>query len=238
VFHFAGKPGVRGGWGDDFAEYLRDNALATHRLFCTAAAAHVRVVWASSSSIYGDAERYPTREDASPAPISPYGVTKLACERLAYTYGRNLGLDVVTLRYFTVYGERQRPDMAFSRLMTSLAQNRPFELYGDGSQSRGFTHVSDAVSATIAALERAPTGAVYNVGGGSEATIRDIVALVEDISGRKLDLRAGPPAAGDVRHTAADTSRIRAALGWEPRIPLREGLGRQWEWTAAGVVAH
>jgi UDP-glucuronate 4-epimerase len=237
IFHLAAKPGVRSGWGADFTDYVRDNIIASQRLFDAAAAAGVRVVWASSSSVYGDAESYPTTEDAVPAPISPYGVTKLTCERLAYTYARSVGLDHIALRYFTVFGPRQRPDMAFTRLVKALAEGRTFELYGDGSQSRGFTYVSDAVAATIAAMERAPSGATYNVGGGSEATMLEVIAKLEEISERSLDLRISEKATGDVRRTAADISRIRSDIGWEPSVALEDGLAAQWRWAAETVAA-
>jgi UDP-glucuronate 4-epimerase len=237
VFHLAGQPGVRS-FGDVFGDYVRRNLLATQRVFEAAAAAGARVVFASSSSVYGEAETYPTPEDAEPRPLSPYGITKLGCEHLARAYARSFGLDVVVLRYFTVYGPRQRPDMAFTRIVQALARGRAFELYGDGSQSRGFTYVDDAVEATIAAMERAPAGAVYNVGGGAEATLREAIELVERLAGRTLELRAGPPAAGDVRRTAADTTRIRRDLGWEARVPLEQGLRAQWEWASARVAAR
>jgi UDP-glucuronate 4-epimerase len=236
VFHLAGQPGVRASF-QDFAAYLSRNVLATQRIFEAAAAAATRVVFASSSSVYGDAERYPTPEDVVPAPISPYGITKLACENLANAYAKSVGLDAVTLRYFTVYGPRQRPDMAFTRIVTALAEERPFDLYGDGSVSRGFTYVADVVSATAAAMERAPAGAVYNVGGGAETTMREAIALCERIAGRRLELRTASDASGDVRRTAADTSRIRAELGWEPRVGLGEGLQAQWEWASKRVTA-
>jgi nucleoside-diphosphate-sugar epimerase len=236
VFHLAGQPGVRASF-QDFAAYLSRNVLATQRIFEAAAAAGTRVVFASSSSVYGDAARYPTPEDVVPAPISPYGITKLACEHLERAYVKSVGLDAITLRYFTVYGPRQRPDMAFTRIVTALAEGRPFELYGDGSVSRGFTYVADVVDATIAAMERAPAGAVYNVGGGTEATVAEAIALCERIAGRALDVRALPPAAGDPRRTAADTSRIRAELGWEPRVGLEAGLKAQWEWASKRVTA-
>jgi nucleoside-diphosphate-sugar epimerase len=193
-------------------------------------------VFASSSSVYGDAERYPTPEETLPRPLSPYGVTKLTCEHLAYAYERGFGLDVVSLRYFTVYGPRQRPDMAFTRIMRALAAGDPFELYGDGSQSRGFTFVSDAVEATLAAMERGR--GVYNVGGGSEATMREAIRLAEEVSGRTLDVRTTPAVAGDVRRTAADVTRIRNELGWEPKVDLRTGLEAHWEWASSRVGAR
>jgi nucleoside-diphosphate-sugar epimerase len=238
VFHLAGKPSVRSGWGDDFQDYLRDNLLATQRLFAAAAAHGVRVVWSSSSSVYGDAATYPTPEDTPPQPISPYGVTKLACERIAHVFRRGFGLDVVSLRYFTVFGPRQRPDMAFTRLVNALAEGRTFELYGDGTQSRGFTYVADAVSASIAAMERAPEGATYNVGGGSETSMLEAIELLERISGRTLDLVVGEPSTGDVKRTSPDTSRIRADLGWKPEVALEDGLAAHWEWAAERVGAR
>jgi UDP-glucuronate 4-epimerase len=234
VFHLAGQPGVRASWGPEFDLYVRRNVLATQRVTEAAAQVGVRLVFASSSSIYGNAERYPTPEDVVPAPISPYGITKLAGEHLVRAYGS----DAVVLRYFTVYGPRQRPDMAFTRLLTALAEGHPFELFGDGSQTRGFTYVSDAVSGTIAAMERAPAGAVYNVGGGSEATMLEAIALAEQVSGRTLELVEGPAAAGDARRTAADAARIRADLGWTPEVGLEDGLRAHWEWTAGRVAAR
>jgi UDP-glucuronate 4-epimerase len=237
VFHLAGQPGVRS-FGAVFSDYVRRNVLATQRVFEAAAAAASRVVFASSSSIYGDAETYPTPEDTPPLPISPYGITKLTCEHLARAYAASFGLDVVVLRYFTVYGPRQRPDMALARIVEGLAAGSPFELYGDGGHSRSFTYVGDAVAATIAAMEHAPAGATYNVGGGEEATMRDVIARLETIAERRLDLREAPPAAGDVRRTAADVSRIRADLRWEPRVGLDEGLRAQWSWASARVAAR
>ena len=238
VFHLAGQPGVRASFGADFADYLSRNVLASQRVFAAAAAARVPVVFASSSSIYGDAERYPTPEDSEPHPISPYGITKLACEQLARAYAQRDGLPVVVLRYFTVYGPRQRPDMAFARLVGALAEGAPFELYGDGSVSRGFTYVADVVDATVAAMDAAPAGRVFNVGGATEASMREVIALAERVSGRTLDLVVRADAPGDPRRTAADTSRIRAELGWQPRVGLEEGLQAQWEWTASRVGAR
>jgi UDP-glucuronate 4-epimerase len=187
-------------------------------------------VFASSSSIYGEAEQYPTHEEIRPRPISPYGITKLGCEQLAWAYARGFGLNVVLLRYFTVYGPRQRPDMAFARIVDALMRGAPFELYGDGLQSRAFTFVADAVAATIAAMRDATAGAVYNVGGGAEATLRTAIETLEQISGRKLDRIEGPAAKGDVRRTAPDTSRIERDLGWRATTSLDSGLRAQWEW--------
>jgi UDP-glucuronate 4-epimerase len=236
VFHLAGQPGVRS-FGDVFDEYVRRNLVASRRVFERAAQAGVRLVFASSSSVYGDAERYPTPEETEPRPISPYGITKLGCEQLAHAYAQGFGLDVVLLRYFTVYGPRQRPDMALARIVNALARSTPFELYGDGSQSRSFTYVADAVDATIRAMERAPGGAVYNVGGGVEATMRDVIGTLEEIAGRKLELVERPAEKGDVRRTAPDTSRVERDLGWRASTPLVDGLHAQWEWAVTRVAA-
>lgn len=236
VFHLAGQPGVQS-FGDVFPLYVRHNVLATQRVFEAAAAAGTRVVFASSSSVYGEAERYPTPEDTPPRPLSPYGITKLTCEQLARAYGRSFGLDAVVLRYFNAYGPRQRPDMAFPRILQALAAGEVFTLYGDGEQSRSFTYVADVVAASIEAMAGAPNGAVYNVGGGEEATLNQTIALLERIAGRSLELRRVDAVAGDQRRTKADTSRIRAALGWEPTTTLEEGLRAQWAWmTEIGEV--
>ena len=237
VFHLAGQPGVRS-FGETFPLYLRRNVLATQRVFQSAAEAGVRVVFASSSSIYGEAERYPTPEDTTPHPVSPYGITKLACEQLAHAYASAFGLDAVGLRYFTVYGPRQRPDMFFRRVCDLLLSGGPFEIYGTGEQSRSFTEVADVVDATIAAMERAPAGAVYNVGGGEEASMLEAIAILERASGRTLDVRHVDPARGDVRRTKADVSRIRTAIGWEPHASLADGLARMWAWASARVAAR
>jgi UDP-glucuronate 4-epimerase len=232
VFHLAGQPGVRASWGESFGLYLRRNVLATQRLFEAAAAADVRVVFASSSSVYGDAERYPTAEDVAPRPISPYGITKLACEQLAHAIGRGQGLDAVLLRYFTVYGPRQRPDMAFTAMLEALARGARFQLFGDGTAARSFTYVGDAVSATIAAMERGRNGEVYNVGGGDEATMNEAIALAEEISGRPLDVERLEVAPGDVKRTKADVSKAAADLDWAPETALRDGLAAQWDWAS------
>jgi nucleoside-diphosphate-sugar epimerase len=236
VFHLAGQPGVRS-FGDVFEEYVRRNLLASRRVFEAAAGAGVRVVFASSSSIYGDAERYPTPEQTEPRPISPYGITKLGCEQLAHAYAQGFGLDAVVLRYFTFYGPRQRPDMALARIVDALARGSSFELYGDGLQSRSFTYVADGVEATVAAMERAPAGSVYNVGGGEEATMREVIATLERVSGRTLDLVESPAAAGDVRRTSADATWIQRDLGWRATTTLEDGLRAQWEWASVRVAA-
>jgi UDP-glucuronate 4-epimerase len=234
VFHLAGQPGVRS-FGDVFPLYLRRNVLASQRVFEAAVRDGVKVVFASSSSIYGAAERYPTSEDTPPHPLSPYGITKLACEHLADAYRRQFGLDCVVVRYFNAFGPRQRPDMAFTRIATALAEGGRFELFGDGAQSRSWTYVTDVVDATIAALDGTGT---YNVGGALEASMNESIALFEAASGRQLDVvRHEEPVAGDQRRTKADTTRIREELGWRPRVSLEDGIRAQWSWASARVTA-
>ena len=228
IFHLAAQPGVRASF-EHLDVYLRRNVLATQRLL---EQSDVRVVYASSSSVYGDAEAYPTPESANPSPISPYGVTKLACEHLARAYGG----DAIGLRYFTVYGPRQRPDMAFARLVEAALEAREFDLYGDASRS--FTYVADAVAATIGAMENGTSGAIYNVGGGEEATMREAIDVLERVSGRRLEVRAEPAARGDARRTAADVSLIARELGWAPTTQLDDGLAAQWAWAVDRVAAR
>jgi nucleoside-diphosphate-sugar epimerase len=235
VFHLAGRPGVRS-FGDVFPHYLRDNVLATQRVFEAAARDRVRVVLASSSSIYGASERYPTPEDTPPRPLAPYGITKLACEHLASAYAASFGLDAVVLRYFNAFGPRQRPDMAFTRIALALASGEPFSLFGDGRQTRGWTYVGDVVEATVAAMERG--NGTYNVGGAHELSMLDAMALFESIAGRRLDVRAEPAVPGDQRRTNADTTRIRSELAWEPRVGVEEGLKAEWDWACVRVAAR
>jgi len=237
VFHLAGQPGVLS-FGGIFPVYVRQNILASERLFAAAAAAHARTVFASSSSIYGAAETYPTPEETEPRPLSPYGITKLACEHLAHAYGREFGLEYIVLRYFTIFGPRQRPDMAMMRMTACLVEGRPFELYGDGTQSRSFTYVEDAVEATILAMERGHPGQVYNVGGGEEVSMLQAIESLQAISGRTLELVEASWREGDARRTAADTSRIRTDTGWEPRTPFAEGLAAHWKWAADRVASR
>ena len=235
VFHLAARPGVRS-FGDVFPQYLRDNVLATQRVFEAAVRDGVRVVFASSSSVYGETERYPTPEDTPPRPLSPYGITKLTGEQLARAYESSFGLNAVVLRYFNAFGPRQRPDMAFTRIAHGLAADEPFTLYGDGEQSRGWTYVSDVVDATVLAMEGG--SGTYNVGGAHEVSIREAIAQFERISGRALDVREHPAVPGDQRRTNADTTRIRSELGWEPRVGVEEGLQAEWDWACARVAAR
>jgi len=238
VFHLAAQPGVRGSFGAGFARYARDNIVATQRVFEAAqTAGSRRVVWASSSSVYGDAPDYPCPEQAATRPRSPYGVTKRACEDLAAVY-RDAGLDIVGLRYFTVYGPRQRPDMAVRLMCEAVATGTPFTLYGDGAQSRDLTFVTDVCDATVrAALVRDPAP-LYNVGGGTEASVAAIVETIEQLAGRRIELTRLPDQRGDVRRTAADTTAARCDLGWRPRVDLEDGLRQELEWVLRSATAR
>jgi len=239
VFHLAAQAGVRDSFGDSFVEYARDNMVATQRVFEAAGVAGAaRVVWASSSSVYGDAEAHPCREGSTPTlPRSPYGVTKRACEDLARIY-RNRGLAITGLRYFTVYGPRQRPDMAIRRICDALHSGGTFEIFGDGFQSRDFTFVADAVDATVrTALSEVPTD-IYNIGGGEEATLSQVIATLEQVAGRRLTLHRIPAQRGDVRRTSADVSLARRNLGWSPAVPLDKGLAAQLAWVQSRFSAN
>jgi UDP-glucose 4-epimerase len=231
VFHLAAQPGVRASWGSEFASYAHHNVLATQRLLERYRAVRLqRFVYASSSSVYGDAERYPTAEDLLPRPFSPYGVTKLAGEHLVLLYARNFGTPATALRYFTVYGPRQRPDMAFHRFCRALLRDETITVYGDGRQSRDFTFVTDAVDATVRAWERGGAPATYNVGGGSQVEVREVVGLLERLVGVKAQVRfeAMPP--GDPLRTRADATRLREGLGAVPATGIEQGLAAEVAW--------
>jgi nucleoside-diphosphate-sugar epimerase len=227
IFHLAARPGVRTSWGPSFAAYTRDNLLATQRVFEAAVQRNIRVVYASSSSVYGNAESYPVRENTRLAPVSPYGVTKLACESLAIAYVESQGLDAVGLRYFSVYGPRQRPDMAFARVFGSMRGGGRFPLLGYGFQSREFTYVGDVVDATLLAMQHAPTGRVYNVGGGREIPMLDALLMCERITGEQLEVDNIPEAPGDPYRSCADIGRAEAELGWRPSTSFEDGLRAQ-----------
>ncbi len=232
VFHLAAQAGVRDSFGASFAYYAANNLVATQRVFETAETAGVgRVVWASSSSVYGDAEEHPCRETTTPTrPRSPYGVTKRACEDLARVY-RTHGLATTGLRYFTVYGPRQRPDMAMRRISDALVSGGSFPMFGDGSQSRDFTFVADAVDATVRAAHAEATSTdVYNVGGGEEATLARVIEILEGIAGRPLTLERHPIQRGDVVRTSADVTLARRELGWSPAVSLENGLAAELSW--------
>jgi UDP-glucose 4-epimerase len=230
VFHLAAQPGVRASW-EQFPEYTAGNVDATQRLLDAASRGPLdRFVLASSSSIYGDAETLPTREDVTPRPVSPYGVTKVAAEHLARIYWQSFGVPTVCLRYFTVYGPRQRPDMALTRLIACALANEPFELFGDGNQTRDFTFVTDAVSATIAAARHGVAGSTYNIGGGSRRSLNSVCGTLGELLGGRVSLKHGPRQHGDARDTAADTRRARRDLGFSPFVDFELGLRAQLRW--------
>lgn len=231
VYHLAAQAGVRASWGNDFEIYTQNNVLGTQRLLEAAVAVGTpRLVYASSSSVYGDSAALPLREDAACRPVSPYGVTKLAAEHLVHLYERNHGLPVVSLRYFTVYGPRQRPDMAFHRFLRAARDATPVPLYGDGSQTRDFTFVDDIVRATRAAGDSGRPGRVYNVGGGERVALEAVLELIEELTGRKLLLDRQAAQKGDMRDTFADTQAAQDDLAFRSSVDLREGLQREWEW--------
>ncbi|MBI4497729.1 MAG: NAD-dependent epimerase/dehydratase family protein [Chloroflexi bacterium] len=231
VFHQAAQAGVRASWGQSFEVYTRLNVLATQRLLEAAKDASLqKFVYASSSSVYGDAETFPTPETARPQPVSPYGVTKLAAEHLCYLYWRNYGVPTVSLRYFTVYGPRQRPDMAFHIFIRALLCDQPISVFGDGRQTRDFTFIDDAVAANLLAATRGPAGSVFNIGGGSRVSLLEVLATLMTLTGREAPVRFREAQRGDARHTAADITQALAVLGYRPQVPLEEGLAREVAW--------
>ena len=231
VFHLAAQAGVRKSWGRDFAIYTTNNVEATQVLLEACVPLKLeKFVYASSSSVYGDSVEMPMKEDAMPQPVSPYGVTKLAAEHLCNLYFTNHGVPAVSLRYFTVYGPRQRPDMGFHRFLRSTIRGEPITLYGDGEQTRDFTFVTDAVCATIAAAEHGVPGRVYNVGGGSRVTINDVIDMIGRVAGRRPHITVDSAQKGDMRHTFADTSRARMDLRFAPAVDLERGLSAEYQW--------
>lgn len=234
VFHQAAQAGVRSSWGEEFRIYSDNNVYATQRLLEACRSRPIRkLVYASSSSVYGDTDDLPMRETGLPRPVSPYGVSKLAAEHLVWLYSKNFGLPTVSLRYFTVYGPRQRPDMAFHRFIRAALEDTPIALYGDGEQSRDFTFVADIVAANVAAAESDVAGAVFNIGGGSRTTVNEVLATIAGIVGREVRVERHDVQRGDVRHTSADMSAAQRLLGFAPRVPLAEGLRAQVEWQSA-----
>jgi UDP-glucose 4-epimerase len=234
VFHLAAEPGVRSSWGQRFENYQRNNLAATqHLLEAAKDSPEKRFVYASSSSIYGQAETLPTTEDTTPRPFSPYGVTKLAAEHLCDTYFGNFGVQTVSLRFFSVYGPRQRPDMAFNIFCRAALEDRALTLFGDGGQTRDFTFVGDIVTALRAAADTPGiAGNVYNIGGGSRVSVNEAIGLLEEFAGRTLKVERHDVVRGDVRDTGADTTRAREHLGFDPTTSVREGLVAEFEWMA------
>jgi UDP-glucose 4-epimerase len=231
VFHLAGQPGVRSSWGKEFVRYSDNNLMATQMLLEAAKESRpAKFVYASTSSVYGDTDDLPMREEGQTRPVSPYGVSKLAAEHLCYLYWRAFQVPTVALRFFTVYGPRQRPDMFFHIFMRGLLRDEEIPLYDDGEQTRDFTYCSDIVEGVVGAALYPGSGEVFNLGGGAETSLLNAIALVEKISGRKAKLRRFDRQKGDVRHTRASIEAAKAKLGYEPRIGLEMGLARQWDW--------
>jgi nucleoside-diphosphate-sugar epimerase len=232
IYHLAAQAGVRGSFGRGFEAYLRNNVQATQRLLEAALGSGVEaLVYASSSSVYGDSDPGPTPESAARRPLSPYGLTKCAVEDLAAVYHRQHGLPVVGLRYFTLYGPHQRPDMAFARFIDAALAGRAIDVLGDGLQERDFTFVEDAVDGTMRAAERGRPGAVYNIGGGTRTSLRAVISMLETLLDAPVALRYLARARGDARRTCAEPSLARTELGFEARVPVEDGLARQLAWT-------
>jgi UDP-glucose 4-epimerase len=231
VFHLAAQAGVRKSWGRDFQIYTVNNVDASQILLEACVGRPIeKLVYASSSSVYGDSAAIPMTERALPQPVSPYGVTKLAAEQLCHLYTVNHGVPTAAMRYFTVFGPRQRPDMAFHRFIRAALQDQPITLYGDGEQTRDFTYVEDAVAATIAAGDHGRPGAVYNIGGGSRVSMNEVIELIARATGKRIDVRREPTQKGDMRDTFADTSAARADLGWAPKTSLADGISAEVRW--------
>ncbi len=237
VFHLAAQAGVRKSWGTDFRIYTDNNVDASQQLLeaCVGRPLH-RFVYASSSSLYGDNVEIPMCETALPQPVSPYGVTKLAAEQLCHLYYVNHGVQTASLRYFTVYGPRQRPDMAFHRFIRASLDGRPVTLYGDGEQTRDFTYVADAVAATMAAGDRGVPGRAYNVGGGSRVSMNRVIEIIGEIAGRPLQVNREPAQKGDMRDTYADTTLARQDLGFAPSVTLEQGIEAEYRWLSSTPV--
>jgi UDP-glucose 4-epimerase len=232
IFHQAAQAGVRSSWGKSFDVYTSSNIAASQKLL--EASVHAprlqRFIFASSSSVYGNAPRLPVTEETPANPISPYGVTKLAAEHLCVLYAQSFGLPTVSLRYFTVYGPRQRPDMGFHKFLRATILDESIDVYGDGEQTRDFTYVHDAVNANVLAAARGVPGRVYNIGGGSRVSVNDVLAMIERVSGRRPRVTSHPAQKGDMRHTYADTSLARAELGFVPTVGLQDGLAAEYRW--------
>jgi UDP-glucuronate 4-epimerase len=239
IFHLAGEPGVRTSWGTGFERYVRNNIVATQQLLeAVKRQGGRRLVYASSSSVYGQAETLPTSELVAPAPQSPYGVTKLSGEHLCLLYAHNYGIEAVALRYFSVYGPRQRPDMAFRKFCAAILEDRPLTVFGDGGQSRDFTYVADIVAATRAgAISETAVGEMMNIGGGSRATLSAAIEILTGLAGRQPEIQTEAAQSGDVRDTGADITKAQALLGFEAKTSLRQGLEEQWQW-ALGDRRH
>jgi len=230
IFHHAAQPGVIASWGTRFEAYINNNILATQRLLeATKKVSLKSFIFASSSSVYGDCE-LPMREDRLLSPVSPYGVSKLACESLCYSYWKNFGIPVVSLRYFTVYGPRQRPDMAFHKFIKAMLQGEEITIYGDGNQTRDFTYIEDAVKANFLVMEKDCSGEVFNIGGGTHTKVNEVTGLLEKLMGKRAHIRHINPQKGDMRDTLADIGKAKRLLDYDPRFDLTKGIKKEIEW--------
>ncbi|HVO96098.1 MAG TPA: NAD-dependent epimerase/dehydratase family protein [Terriglobales bacterium] len=234
IFHLAGQPGVRSSWGREFSRYTENNIMATQRLLETAKALKLgKFVYASTSSVYGDTDDLPMREDGGTRPVSPYGATKLAAEHLCYLYWKAFGVPTVALRFFTVYGPRQRPDMFFHIFMRALKRGEEVPLFDDGEQTRDFTYCADIVEGLLSAAFYPGTGEVFNLGGGTEVSVLGAIAVIERIAGRKAKIKRLDRQKGDVRHTRARLDEAKRKLNYVPRFDLEAGLAAEWEWVCS-----
>ncbi len=239
IFHHAAQAGVRQSWGREFDGYIANNLLATQRLLEAAKNFEVeRFLYASSSAVYGNAEQFPTSETVRPQPVSPYGVTKLAAEHLCMLYASQYSMPVLALRYFSVYGPRQRPDMAFHRFIRALISEQPITILGDGEQTRDFTYVADVVQANWLAMRANMSRQVYNIGGGARITLRQSIRILERLTGKEAQIVYSETAAGDARHTAADISKAKRELGYRPQVSLEEGLRQEVDWLQRSEVVE
>ena len=231
IFHLAAQPGVRASWGENFSIYTKNNIEATQRLLEAANSVPIKkFIYASSSSVYGLCPQLPMEETSVLIPFSPYGVTKLAAENLCFLYYKNYGVPCVSLRFFTVYGPGQRPDMAFHKFFKSIAQDKEITVYGDGQQTRDFTYIDDIIEAIVSSIESGKAGEAYNVGGGTRRKLVDLISILERICQKKINMKYQEDQKGDVRHTYADITKAKIDLNYGPQTSLSDGLGAEWEW--------
>lgn len=236
IFHQAAQAGVRTSWGNNFEIYSINNIQATQKLLEAIKNKSIRMVYASSSSVYGETRKFPMHEDDLPSPVSPYGVSKLAAEHLCRLYWRNFAVPTISLRYFTVYGPRQRPDMAFHRFIKSILKGNVLEIYGNGEQTRDFTFIDDIVGANLLAMEKGKPGTIYNIGGGTRISLKKILDMIQSMLGRKAEIKFIEAQKGDVTHTFADTTRAQTELDFHPGTSMEDGLYQEIEWIKKNIL--